>query len=312
MRSQFVVGSVYVGTGGWAYLDSSGRDRLAAYSKLFNFVEVNSTFYYYLPLRVVRSWRGRVPEGFVFSVRCHRDLTHRFGLRPCYESYEVFDRMVSVCRFLGAPILHLQTPPSLKMDRAACSMARDFFTSVLPKDLRVALEVRGGLNKDLLGLMGDLDLLPCVDISKEEPLFRSEVLYTRLFGKGYHTLYEFDDEELMGVEERVRCGGYKQAYIVFHSLRMYEDANRLRVHLETGVFPRSGRSVGVEALKEVLCALRFPCSKVEAVEKVGWRSIDTSSGVRIHVSKILEKIPARTYLCEDDVINEVSLYFPRL
>jgi len=154
--------------------------------------------------------------------------------------------------------------------------------------------------------------LPCVDISREEPPFYTEVLYTRLFGRGYHTLYEFDDEELLGIEEAVRNGGYKRAYLVFHSLRMYEDARRLKAHLETGLFPKSVRGVGVDALKETLLAVRFPSSKSELLRKVGWRSIDTKSGARIHVSKLIERIPDREYLSVDDVVKKVSLYCPFL
>lgn len=307
-----MVVSVYVGTGGWAYLDSRGEDRLSAYSRLFNFVEVNSTFYSYLPMEVMRSWRKRVSADFVFTVRCHKDLTHRYGLRPCEESYVVFDKMVEVCRVLGAPILHMQTPRSMKMDSEACREARDFFSAIAAMDVKIALEVRGGLSPEIVDLIRDLDILPCVDISREEPPFYTEVLYTRLFGRGYHTLYEFDDEELLGIEEAVRNGGYKRAYLVFHSLRMYEDARRLKVHLETGLFPQTRRSVGVGALKESLLAVRFPSSKSDIVRKVGWRSIDTKSGARIHISKLIERIPDREYLSVDDVVKEVSLYCPFL
>ena len=36
-----------VGTGGWAYFKVSGKPKLKAYSEVFNFVEVNYTFYEY-------------------------------------------------------------------------------------------------------------------------------------------------------------------------------------------------------------------------------------------------------------------------
>jgi len=114
------------------------------------------------------------------------------------------------------------------------------------------------------------------------------------------------------IEECVRLGGYKQAYLVFHSLRMYEDAKRLKTYLETGFFPQSRGTLGVDALKKVLNVIRFPSSKGEIVKRVGWRSIDTTTGMRVHVSKILEKIPERRYLSVDDVVKEVSLYYPQI
>jgi uncharacterized protein YecE (DUF72 family) len=303
-----VVGSIFVGTGGWAYLNVGRGDRLKAYSRLFNFVEVNSTFYSYMPLKVIRSWRFRVPTNFIFSVRCHRDLTHKFRLEPREESYEVFNKMVEVCKVLGAPIMHLQTPEFLEMDRFACRSARDLLSSVALGGVRIALEVRGGLSKEVINLMMDLNLVPCVDLSRGTSPFQSDILYTRLFGKGYHTLYEFDDDELIEIEEKVKRGNQKQAFLVFHSLKMYEDAQRLKIRLEKGIFPQSRRSVGLEALTKLLSEVLFPCSKDEVVKKVGWRSIDTTSGRRIHVSRLLEKIPAKIYLSVDDVVREVSLY----
>ncbi len=69
---------VYIGAGGWAYFFVPRMDSLIAYAKAFDFVEVNSTFYENPSMQMVRSWRRQVPEGFMFSVRCHKDLTHKY------------------------------------------------------------------------------------------------------------------------------------------------------------------------------------------------------------------------------------------
>ena len=42
-----------VGTGGWAYFKVPNKSSLKAYSEVFNFVEVNQTFYEYPDMRVV-------------------------------------------------------------------------------------------------------------------------------------------------------------------------------------------------------------------------------------------------------------------
>ena len=54
-----------VGTGGWAYFNASQEHKsvLNAYSKVFNFVEVNYTFYEYPDIRRVERWRRTVPPG---------------------------------------------------------------------------------------------------------------------------------------------------------------------------------------------------------------------------------------------------------
>ncbi len=104
-----------VGTGGWAYFNVPGEPRLKAYSQVFNFVEVNYTFYEYPDTRMVAEWRRMVPEDFTFTVRCHQDLTHRIGLKPVDKAYEVLGRMVFYCGLLEAPFLVLETPAHLRV-----------------------------------------------------------------------------------------------------------------------------------------------------------------------------------------------------
>ena len=85
---------VKIGTGGWGYLPIEEGDRLRAYAKLFDYVEVNTTFYHLPRLDSVRSWRRRVPSGFTFSVKCNRLATHDLGLMPFEETFRVLERMV--------------------------------------------------------------------------------------------------------------------------------------------------------------------------------------------------------------------------
>ena len=73
-----------VGTGGWAYFKIPKVDSLEAYSKVFNFVEINSTFYQVPKIQRVKSWRKTVPMNFEFSVRCNGLITHemKFDSNP--------------------------------------------------------------------------------------------------------------------------------------------------------------------------------------------------------------------------------------
>lgn len=298
---------IHIGTGGWAYLEcTKEKDKLLAYSKLFNFVEVNSTFYVYPRLSLVRSWRRRVPSEFIFSVRCIRDLTHKFGLRPCEEAFKIFERIMKICKVLKAPILHLETPPSLQFDEERIQLAREFFSSIMPKDIKLTLEVRSGLNEKVLGFMQDYGLIPCVDLSRENLPIESDILYSRLFGKGLHTLYQFDDDELIEIEAKANKGNYRRAFLVFHSLRMYEDALRLKVHMEKGEFQKPEGTERVDFLRMILSQTSFPCSKQEIIQKHGWKVVNTKSGKRIHVSKLLENIPDRVYTDVDEIITKLE------
>jgi uncharacterized protein YecE (DUF72 family) len=92
-----------VGTGGWAYFNVPDKPSLKAYSEIFNFAEVNYTFYEYPTILTVEKWRRIVPKDFTFSVRCHQDLTHKIGLKPVDTAYEVFYKPKPMQTFFKPP-----------------------------------------------------------------------------------------------------------------------------------------------------------------------------------------------------------------
>jgi len=75
---------------------------LEAYSRAFDFVEVNSTFYEIPSLGTVKTWRRTVPPNFEFSVRCHQSVTHKNQLEPTEETYKTFNEMIRICQDLNS------------------------------------------------------------------------------------------------------------------------------------------------------------------------------------------------------------------
>ena len=300
-----------IGTGGWAYFQVPGQDSLRAYSKAFDFVEVNSTFYAKPSQKEVESWRKRVPKDFEFTVRCNKNLTHKLKLEPLDESYGVLSEMVAICKTLDSSILHLQTPPRLKFAESKIQSVRNFFQSANLKGLRIAWEVRltktQPLPTNLIKLMQDLNIIHCVDLSKEEPAYESDILYTRLFGKGRHNIYQFSDEELQDVDKKATKTEYKKVIVSFHGLRMYKDAARFKVYKQTGIFPPVTKSVGLNSLKEVLSEdTKFPITKKQLIQKQGWKVIDLSPTKRIHASQILQTLPEQTYQNVEDILKTLE------
>lgn len=296
---------MFVGAGGWAYFRGPWRGNLEAYARAFNFVEVNSTFYSYPDARLVRSWRKRVPQSFQFSVRSHNDLTHRYGLRPVDESFNVYYRMVDICNTLDAKVLHLLTPARAKFDDQRLRGIAEFFSSVDLDKPRVAWEIRGERTSDewekLTRIMQDRNIAHCVDLSVECPKVQPDVLYARLFGKGVHNLYQFDDNELREVNAEAEKQP-KRSYLIFHGGRMYEDAARLKTYRETGKFPRARGPTGAESLMKVLGEdAVFPATRAELARNQGWKVIDLTDDERTHASLLLGKLPDRTYLDLADI-----------
>ena len=295
--------SYLVGTGGWAYFPANEKAQLKAYSKVFNFVEVNYTFYEYPARRTVERWKRTVPEEFTFSVRCHQDLTHRIGLRPTEEAHQILNQMLAYCKILRAPFLVLETPPNYKFSSESVKDAEELFTSAKLGDTRIVWENRSPLIDEAKTLMQDLNIIHSVDLSVQEPLFPSDAIYTRLFGKGKHNIYQFSDEELEEIAHKILTQKPKIAAMSYHGLRMTTDAIRFINYLKNGEFPQITPYTGAESAKTVLAEdARFPTSKQALIDDQGWKVFDATKGSRIHLSEWLTQIPNKTYNNLNEVI----------
>lgn len=115
---------LYVGTSGFSYPEWRGTfypadlpadQMLAFYSRAFTTVELNNTFYRFPRLAQVDQWRQATPDGFRFSVKVHRNITHLKRLRDVDDLVGV---QLERARRLGdrlGPLL-VQLPPSLRRD----------------------------------------------------------------------------------------------------------------------------------------------------------------------------------------------------
>ena len=298
-----------IGTGGWAYFNVPKINSLVAYSKAFNFVEVNSTFYQVPKLNRVKYWRKIVPNNFEFSVRCNKRLTHELEFDSIPETYIVLNKMVEICSLLKAEILHFQTSPYFNYNKLNCQKIQDFFSSIEKINLRFAWEARSPipLNSSFMKILEDLEIIHCVDLLKgSEPVYGSDIIYTRLFGKGFHNVYQPLDGELKQIIKQVSKEEIKKAVIVMHSNKMFKDAARLKVYKESGIFPRVTKSTGLDSLIEVLKEdTIFPINKKDLINHQGWKIFDKTLKVRIRASNVLEKLSEKSYYEIDDIIQEL-------
>jgi len=292
-----------VGTGGWAYFNIPNKPALKAYSEIFNFVEVNNTFYQYPAFEVVEKWRRIVPKEFIFSVRSHRDLTHKIGLRPVDEAYEVFYKMKTYAGTLQTPLLVLETPASYTISRET----RDFFSTLNLKGVRIVWEYRASMNENVASLMQDFNVIQSVDLSRQKPSYKMDVTYSRLFGKGQQNIYQFTDSELLEIQQSAEETGTSKVFMAFHGLRMNTDALRFQQHLLTGAFPPATSATGVDSAKAVLAEdASFPSSKSHLIEKQGWKVIDVKPGKTAHLSDFLSRIPNKNYSDLNEVAKELE------
>lgn len=262
---------------------------------------MNSTFYQIPLLKEVEEWRKLVPSDFKFSVRAHQSITHKYKLQPVEEVLEAFERMKQICGKLNAEVMHLQVPSSFELTKTSIINLRNVLSSVSLQKLRLALEIRGvrssQLPPELLNTMREYNIVHCTDLSRGEmPAYESDILYTRLFGKGKHNVYQPTDEELSEIDNEASSGKSEKIAMSFHFVRMYKDAARLKTYKQSGKFPMITRSTGLASLEEVLSEdARFPSAKQELIRSQGWKIFDLTETNRIHVGDLLGKLPEATY-----------------
>ena len=169
----------FIGTQGWNYPAWSGpfyprsarpADFLALYTRLFDTVEVDSTFYAVPALAVIEGWARRTPASFRFALKFPRAATHedRLAGRASLDTLAEFtDRARALGSRLG-PIL-LQMPPDFAPDARG---DLDFFLDRWPADLRLAVELRdpAWLDGDTFESLAARGIAPALTDSPHVPL----------------------------------------------------------------------------------------------------------------------------------------------
>jgi uncharacterized protein YecE (DUF72 family) len=304
---------ILIGTGGWSYFNVPG-DRLRAYASAFKTVEVNSTYYMIPPLSMVEKWRKRVPDDFEFTVRCNQELIPRLQADPVSSSLRLYDEMKKICSVLDAKIMHIQIPSDFILDNANLSKTEQFLSMIDTSNPGMAWEIRSLENEgkdNLLRILQRHSVIHCVDLSKEESPVNDNIIYSRLFGKGEHNIYQFTNTELKEISGRVRASAASKAYLNFHGTRMYKDAARISIYEATGTFPKVTSGIGISSVIEVLEEdARFPSTTSELIMSQGWKVCEWNTGQQLHLSEILSRIEEKRFVSINDLEYELKHNIP--
>jgi uncharacterized protein YecE (DUF72 family) len=138
----------YTGTSGWSYSSWQGifypqkleqKWWLPYYSQVFNYVEIDSTFYQIPSKSMVKLWNARTPPDFRFSAKFPRVITHEKKFQHSEKELELFyDSMLPLRGKLLT--LLIQFPPSFKISDGLEALGKyDFY---FDETFRYAVEVR--------------------------------------------------------------------------------------------------------------------------------------------------------------------------
>lgn len=184
----------WVGCSGWSYDDWRGPfyptdappgEYLARYARVFDVVEVDSSFYRPPSPFLVRRWASETPDGFRFTLKLPRDVTHR----PTAESPEVLARFLESLEPLRSgeklgPLV-AQFPPSFHRTPGIDRLAR--LLEAIPPTFRVAVELRhrSWWTPETLRLLADRNVALVWAVYPQvtpPPVATTDFLYARFVG----------------------------------------------------------------------------------------------------------------------------------
>jgi uncharacterized protein YecE (DUF72 family) len=191
---------------GWGYTDWAGvfypakaasRDYIGLYSRNFDTVEIDSTFYGTPREAQVKQWRAHTPDQFVFCPKVPRQITHDLRLVGVSEMLAGFVRVMGLLGPKRGPML-LQMPPDFT--RAEMGALEAFLPSLAElgdETARFAIEFRhrswlGADVSDLLRLHNIALASTDYVIMPRRYELTTDFVYLRLIGR--HGAYPKNDK----------------------------------------------------------------------------------------------------------------------
>ena len=236
------------------------------YFKNFEVVEIQQTFYQPPEEKTVLKWREAAPDDFEFTIKAWQLIMHgpssptyrrlklkipeskkkNYGFfKPSDEVWEAWEKTEKIAQILKSKIIVFQCPPSFEPDAENKKNLGKFFKRIQRKNYLLVWEPRGRWErKEISSLCEKLNLVPCVDPFKNEPL-PCKIGYFRLHGKtGYR--YKYTDSDLEELKKMVRFPlrqdppqvkkNYNLVYFMFNNIFMFEDALRFQKIMATRWF----------------------------------------------------------------------------
>lgn len=203
-----------IGTSGWSYKHWDGdfypkelpNNRwLEHYAERFDTVEINNTFYRMPSTKTTEDWGKRVPDGFTFTFKVSRYITHLKRLQEPKEPLaNFFERVGPVGqRHIGA--LLYQLPPDMKKDVPRL----ESFLEALPPKRQHVLEFRhtSWFDQEVLAVLRRHDVCFCVHDLRgiDCPVAATgPAAYFRFHGPGQAYAGNYTDEQLRDWTKRIR------------------------------------------------------------------------------------------------------------
>lgn len=225
--------NILLGTCGWSYKEweekfytKGEKHKLRAYARIFQTVEIDSTFYRYPSKGAVMGWLRYSPSNFIFSAKIPKVITHdkKLGLKDDVEAdLSAFLKIMEPLQLNGKlGCLLIQLPPSYEYNP---ENLESFFRILLPQ-FRYAVEFRNlsWMREETWQLLKKHNV---AYTNVDEPLLppdlhiTADIAYFRWHGHGkepwFNYLYKEEELEAWVPKVLETSGQVKQIYGYFNN-----------------------------------------------------------------------------------------------
>jgi uncharacterized protein YecE (DUF72 family) len=193
------MGELLIGTSGWSYPRGEGkwtgvfypkgvkgRSELEFYSRFFNTVEINSSFYRPPTPEMSKGWAERTPEGFFFTAKAWQKFTHPRMFEdmsgkdsaPGQKDYDEFKKGIDPLMEAGKfGSLLFQFPPSFKADALDQEKLEGYLIRFREYPLAIEFRHRSWSDREK-EIKDTLDTLSVAWAYIDEPKFASSIQQT--------------------------------------------------------------------------------------------------------------------------------------
>lgn len=233
-------GYFYFGWEGLFYPKGLDKNKwLEYYTKKFNSVEINSSFYHFPTAETIKGWYARTPKGFVLTIKANRLITH---IKKFKDTKKLTGEFYRVCNFLKEKLgcVLFQLPPSLHYNK---EKLREI-VGQLDRRYKNIIEFRheSWFCKEVYSYLGKKRIGFCAVSAPglpEDCLATTDVFYMRFHGKKKWYMEHYIKKELQIWAKKIKktCSSVKEAYIYFNNdYNAYAPKNcrELEKYLKTG------------------------------------------------------------------------------
>ena len=188
------------------------EEMLAYYAERLPTVEINNIFYRMPKVEVLEHWRESTPEGFRFSIKAPRRITHmaRIKAESAADSLAFLYKTLTALGAKRGAVL-FQLPPNLKKDLPRLSE----FLRLLPDGHRAAFEFRNEtwFADDVYDALKAAGASLC--LSEREDNAPPPLVETASWGYVRLRLETYSDDDLRQWARKLEATSWREIYVYF-------------------------------------------------------------------------------------------------